>query len=139
MGRKRYEPITVRFTKEALSVMREIADENGISVAEVVRMASAGNLANYLGDVRFVDKMQGDEIKARVGKLADVMSDIEVGLIRIGTNINQIARRVNTEAKYGIAPAGSGDAAALLREIGVLMDRYERATKEAGAICRILG
>lgn len=139
MGRKRYEPITVRFTEDALNVMREIAGENGISVAEVVRMASAGNLADYLGDVRFVDPLQGAEIKARVAKLIDVMSDIEVGLIRVGTNINQIARRVHTEAKYGSDVAGSGDAAALLREIGVLMDRYERATKEAGAICRILG
>ena len=119
--------------------MREIAGENGISVAEVVRMASAGNLADYLGDVRFVDPLQGAEIKARVAKLINVMSDIEVGLVRVGTNINQIARRVNTEAKYGNVPSGSGDAAALLREIGVLMDRYERATKEAGAICRILG
>ena len=97
MGRKRYEPITVRFTKEALSVMREIADENGISVAEVVRMASAGNLADYFGDVRFVDPLQGAEIKAHVGKLADVMSDIGVGLVRVGTNINQIARRVNLD------------------------------------------
>ena len=139
MGRKRYEPITVRFTEDALNVMREIAGENGISVAEVVRMASAGNLADYLGDVRFVDPLQGAEIKARIAKLIDVMSDIEVGLIKAGTNINQIARRVNTEAKYGNGPSGSGDAAALLREIGVLMDRYERATKEAGAICRILG
>ena len=139
MGRKRYEPITVRFTEDALNVMREIAGENGISVAEVVRMASAGNLADYLGDVRFVDQLQGAEIKARVAKLIDVMSDIEVGLIKVGTNINQIARRVNTEAKYGNGPSGSGDAVALLREIGVLVDRYERATKEAGAICRILG
>ena len=53
--------------------------------------------------------------------LADAVSDVRVELNRIGMNVNQITRHVNTKVKYGYGGAGSGNAALLAQKIGALM------------------
>ena len=125
-------PITVRFKEGAWDVIREIAEESGVSQAEVVRMAVAGNMAKYLGEVRYIDQAQAKEIKALIVELLDVTSAVRTELNRIGVNYNQEVKAANASAKYG-GRAGAGmEAAFPARELDRLMRMYERATREAG-------
>ena len=126
-----YQPITVRFSPEALATIQDVAHDYCVSQAQIVRMAVAGNMAKYLGDVRYVDQDQAKEIKRLVVELLDVTSDIRNELNRIGTNVNQIARAANTAAKYGEGP-GNGESALPAQELDSLMSRYEAAARRTG-------
>lgn len=148
-------PVTVRFTAEAWEAIRDTAAENGVSMAELVRMAVAGNLSRYLGDIRIIDQQQAAAIKKAITALCDTVSRIETELHRIGINYNQEIRLKQIERKYGdmryattatfvrkaeeIAKV-KGDSANLSKEeLDALLTRYEQATKQVGEIlCRIL-
>ena len=118
-------PITVRFKAVAWNVIREIAEEMGVSQAEVVRMAVAGNMARYLGDVRYIDQ---DQAKELVTELLDVTSTVRNELHRIGVNYNQEVRVANTAAKYGGAGGGGkGKTALPVQEMDRLMKIYDQA------------
>ena len=126
-----YQPITVRFSPEALATIQDVAHDYCVSQAQIVRMAVAGNMAKYLGDVRYVDQEQAQEIKRLVVELLDVTSDVRNELNRIGTNVNQIARAANTAAKYG-ERSGNGESALPAQELDSLMSRYEAAARRTG-------
>ena len=126
-----YQPITVRFSEEALAAIQDMAHDYCLSQAQVVRMAGAGNMAKYLGDVRYVDQEQAQEIKRLVVELLEVTSGVRNELNRIGTNVNQIARVANTAAKYGEGP-GNGESALPAQELDSLMSRYEAAARRTG-------
>ena len=130
MDREPLLPITVRFKEGAWEVIREIAEESGTSQAEVVRMAVAGNMAKYLGDVRYVDREQAEEIKRLVIGLMDVTSAVKAELNRIGVNYNQEVKAANAAAKHG-GRSGSGTALPV-SEMDGIMARYERAVGEFG-------
>lgn len=145
----RLRPITVRFTQDAYDAIRDVADDNSISKAELVRMALAGNLNEYLGDIRIIDKRQGAEIKGQITALFDVVSEIKNELHRIGVNYNQETRLKNIKRKYGTVindkrteeeQAVLDDSVSLSKEeLDIIMSRYELATKQAGEfLCRIL-
>lgn len=148
-------PVTVRFSGEAWEAIRDTAAENGVSMAELVRMAVAGNLGRYLGDIRIIDQEQGAQIKKAVAALCDTASRIETELRRIGINYNQEIRLKQIERKYGNMQYATtatylrkaeevakvkGDSANLSKEeLDALLKRYEQATKQVGELlCRIL-
>lgn len=154
MEREQLFPITVRFTKDAWDTIKEIADEKGMSQAEIVRMAVAGNLAQYLGSIKFIDQEQGAEIKRRVTELVDDVSGIRTALDRFGVYLNQIASKLNTGAEHGNGEVGNGEAGNGEAGIGeverrnvfltgstleMFIYRYELASKEVASLCRILG
>lgn len=149
-------PVTVRFTTDGYKTLADLAQQKGVSLAEIVRVAAAGNLAEYFGTVRFMDMEQGDEIKKQVTALFDAVSQIQVELNRIGVNYNQEIRLKQYERRL-IANGYSGRQLANLLDnerikmqaagsymldmeaVDNLMSRYEEATKEVGdALCRIL-
>ena len=148
------QPLTVRFTPDAWEAISDIADENHVSMAELVRMSVAGNLYKYLGDIRIIDEEQADEIKRAIITLYGVMSKIENELHRIGVNYNQEVRLKNIEKKYGNR-IGMGTAQMKYQEqmkvveecqgfnkeeLDRLIRRYEIATSKVGdALCRIVG
>lgn len=145
----RLRPITVRFTQDAYDAIRDVADDNSISKAELVRMALAGNLNEYLGDIRIIDKRQGAEIKGQITALFDVVSEIKNELHRIGVNYNQEIRLKNIKRKYGtvINDKRTEEEQAVLddsvnlskEELSEIISRYELATKRTGEVlCRIL-
>lgn len=111
-------------------------------------MAVAGNLARYLGNIKFIDPEQGTEIKRRVTELVDAVSGVRTEMNRISVNLNQIARQMNAAAKYGDGEAGNyegGDGEAEFgnvfltgMQLNMLMYRYELATEEVGILCHIL-
>ena len=145
---KDLRPITVRFTPAAWRAIREMAEEEGISQAELVRVAVAGNLNRYLGTIRYVDSGQGEEIKVLAAGLMTEIANIGRELNRIGVNYNQEVRLTNIDRKYGNEEAkGAARKEVLLesehlskKNLDVLIERYEQATRTVGeALCRILG
>lgn len=145
----RLRPITVRFTQDAYDAIRDVADDNGISKAELVRMALAENLSEYLGDIRIIDKQQGAEIKGQITALFDTVSEVKNELHRIGVNFNQEVKLRNIKRKYGEEKSAkrTEEEQAVLdesvslskEELDMIMSRYELATKQAGEfLCRIL-
>lgn len=148
-------PVTVRFSGEAWEAIRDTAAENGVSMAELVRMAVAGNLSRYLGDIRIIDQQQAAEIKKAITALCDTVSRTETELHRIGINYNQEVRLKQIERKYGdmrysstatfmrkaeeIAKVKNDSANLSKEELDALLTRYEQATKQVGEVlCRIL-
>lgn len=147
------QPVTVRFTQDAWQAIRDIAAENHVSMAELVRMSVSGNLYRYLGDIRIIDEVQADEIKRVIISLFGVMSKIENELHRIGVNYNQEVRLKQIEKKYG-SRIGMGTAQMKYQEqmkvveecqefskkdLDTLIHRYEKATARVGEfLCRIL-
>ena len=139
MDRDVLRPITVRFTEDAWEAIRDIAESNRLSQAEVVRMAVAGNLSRYLGDIKFVDPKQGEQIRSYVVDLVDTVSAIRVELNRIGVNYNQEVRVLNTEAKYGGNGGSDGSGTAFPgKEVDKYISRYEAATRRAVDIINAL-
>ena len=141
--------ITVRFPQGVYDAIADIADVSCIAKAEVVRMAVAGHLSLYLGDIRIIDRQQGEEIKQQITALFDAVSRAENELHRIGVNFNQLVRLKNIERKYGGAictnrtkeeNAIRGESVDLSKaELDDIISRYEMAAKQAGeALCRIL-
>ena len=65
--------VTARIAQNVSDIIREIADEYGVSFSEVVRLSIDGHLENYLGIVRYIDKRQADEIKKQTIRLANEM------------------------------------------------------------------
>lgn len=146
----RLRPITVRFTQDAYDAIRDVADDNSISKAELVRMALAGNLSEYLGDIRIIDKQQGAEIKGQITALFDTVSEVKNELHRIGVNFNQEVKLRNIKRKYGEEKSAkrTAEEQAVLddsvnlskEELSEIISRYELATKRTGEVlCRILG
>ena len=147
------KPVTVRFSPEAWNAIREIAAENKVSMAELVRMAVAGNLHRYLGDIRIIDEDEAYEIKNAIFDLFGTMSKIEMELHRIGVNYNQEVRLRNIEKKYSDQYGFSNSSNRYIEEMMIknecrgfskddldnLMKRYELATAKVGEVlCRIV-
>lgn len=145
-------PVTVRFSPDAWRAIRDVAAEHGITQAELVRYAVAGNLYRYLGNVKYIDPKQGEEIQKLVQALMDEVSKVQFELHRIGVNYNQEVKLKAIERKYRNDTVGKilnekkekdavlNDSNNLSKtELEAIMKRYEMATKEVGELlCRIL-
>ena len=127
-------PVTVRFTKEAYDVIGDLADSRNMSKAELVRRCISGNLAEYLGTVRVLDREQAIGIRAAIGKLFDEVSRVGYELNKIGSNYNQEIRLMNREGRHtGGGMALPADA------VNGAVARFEAAAREAGELlCRFL-
>ncbi|EFR31875.1 hypothetical protein [Eremococcus coleocola] len=82
-------PMTVRFSREANEVFQELADRNGVSKAQVVRIAAAGGLERYFGNLRYIDREQADAINSILIILANELSEMKQQIRRIGVNFYQ--------------------------------------------------
>ena len=71
------------------TVIRDMADEYGVSFSEVLRLAIDGHLEQYLGQVQYMDAEQGKKIRQQCAVLGTQMQSIRKELNRIGVNINQ--------------------------------------------------
>ncbi len=89
----------IRFEQEEYDVLKSVADEYHVSLAEVVRLAVAGNLAKYLGTIRYVDQKQASDICKVVLGCKQVLWDIRDQIRRIGVNYNQEIKLRNIEAQ----------------------------------------
>ena len=135
------EPITVRFSPEVMRALEQIADDNCLSKAQVVRLATDGKLYQYLRDIKIVSPADADAIRAEIRALFNETRKAEYELHKIGVNINQMARALNYMAKTGQPwPDGIGSTYLMRQELLDIILRYEEASGKAGEeLCRILG
>ena len=108
--------ITIRLSQDEAQALSDIADEYHMTLSEVIRSATSGELDRYLGGVKYVDKEQGRAINNNIIILGNMMMDVRDQLRKIGVNFNQIARRIN-----------AGDMKAL-NDINALISRDELDT-----------
>ncbi len=99
---KKLVATTVRFSAEANKAIQDLADEYGVSKSEVVRLAVAGGLEKYLGNVKYVDEQYAKIINANIMILANLMQDIKSELRRIGVNYNQQVKAMHEKKKVSI-------------------------------------
>lgn len=91
--------VTARIAQNVSDIIRDIADEYGVSFSEVVRLSIDGHLENYLGLVWYIDKQQANKIRQQIIMLANEMEGIRNELKHIGVNVNQIAKGNNFAAQ----------------------------------------
>lgn len=82
-------PMTVRFSKETNDIFQELADTNKVSKAQVVRLAAAGSLEKYFGNLVYIDSKQAQDINKKICALGRLMQELRRQLRRIGINYNQ--------------------------------------------------
>lgn len=99
---KKLVATTVRFSAEANKAIQDLADEYGVSKSEVVRLAVAGGLEKYLGNLKYVDEQYAKIINANIMILANLMQDIKSELRRIGVNYNQQVKAMHEKKKMSV-------------------------------------
>ena len=128
----------VRFTPEANEALEEIAKENNISKAQLIRYIVDNRMVDYLGSIKFIDPEQGDDIQRKVMKLMSDIADVKTELRRIGVNYNQEIKTMNELKKRGIEPSVTGrlDVDAVEK----LIEKWDDSMRETGgALWLILG
>ena len=153
-GKQRLIPTTVRYPEGAMSIIRGVAEEHGCSAAELIRIATCGNLSKYLGGVAYVDAEQGKRIEELLREILTEMERIRRELNRIGVNFNQrmklenIERKIKSTHVIRISMEYSEEKKKIEKgtnvlnkeELDTLMRRFEAAARKAGeALCHILG
>ena len=136
------EAITVRFEQDVMDGVNEAARYNGLSKAQIVRLAVSGNLLQYLQNVRIVSPADSDTLKLQIAELCDLTQRAVYELNRIGVNLNQIAKDLNGQVKAGkdIPNAKLHDIGIMQMHVQTLVNKYEKALGKAGEqLCRILG
>lgn len=139
------KPVTVRFTEGAYDAIREIASEQGWSMADTVRKGFDMELVKYLDTVRYMDYDQGKEIQRRLMDLANLLQGISGELRRIGVNYNQDIRLRLTALKSADGSGATLDEGKielrrkrLMLDLETVLSRYETATKKVGdELCRM--
>lgn len=126
---RKTKSITVRFSQDEAQAFSDLADEYHMTLSEVIRSATSGELDRYLGRIKYVDKDQGRAINANIIILGNVMMDVGDQLRKIGVNFNQIARRINAGDMKAL-----NDTNALISrdELDTIIRRVERMTDTIG-------
>ena len=152
------EKVTVRMTSDALSVIDELAVNNGRTRSDIIRLAIDNRLATYLPNVTFVEHEDAVAFHDTLASLLTSMEDIRSELHRIGVNYNQELKLKQIAKKYAKVgdefdfdynaisnrrkeeKAVKSDSSDLKpEELDALLSRYEEATKKVGeALCHIL-
>ena len=128
----------VRFTAEANEALDEIAKENNISKAQLIRYIVDNRMVDYLGSIKFIDPEQGEEIRRDIMRVMNEVSAVKTELRRIGVNYNQEIKTMNELKKRGIEPSVTGrlDVDAVEK----LIEKWDDSMRETGgALWLILG
>ncbi len=127
----------VRFTAEANKTLDEIAEENGISKAQLIRYIVDNRMVDYLGSIKFIDPEQGEEIQREIMSVMNELSAVKTELRRIGVNYNQEIKNQMWKSSVAItAPNGYLD----IHAIEKLIEKWDASMKKAGdALWHILG
>lgn len=91
--KERLIPLTSRHLESSYVAISELAEEFKVGKAVVVRLSTAGQLAKYLGNIRFIDEEQGQTINENIVHIGNIVSDIRNELSRIGLQFADEAKR----------------------------------------------
>lgn len=158
--KKTFKRITVGFSEKTYNELCGLAEEYGMSLSAVTRIALEENLRIYFGKVRYIDREQAEEIRKTLLEILDSCRKIYNEANRIGVNYNQEIRLKNAEAKYeaikyddGVGVFRRNEAKAEYEavksdveantyfskeEVDTLLDEYKNVTKTMQElVCRI--
>lgn len=129
-------PMTVRFTSKANEAFQAIADENHVSKAEVVRVAAAGGMERYFGNVRYIDTKQAEVINKNICILASELAEIKSQIRRIGVNFNQEIKlkHIEKQLKEFDVNSSDGDYGSAIQKRLNNRDKIKKLEEEADAI-----
>lgn len=129
----------VRFTAEANAALDEIAKENNISKAQLIRYIVDNRMVDYLGSIKFLDPEQGKNIRREIMRVMNEVSAVKTELRRIGVNYNQEIKNQNEMLKSGVTIAAAGGYLDV-QAIDKLIEKLDASMEKAGgALWRILG
>ena len=129
----------VRFTAEANKALDEIAKENNISKAQLIRYIVDNRMVDYLGSIKFLDPEQGKNIRRDIMRVMNEVSAVKTELRRIGVNYNQEIKNQNEMLKSGVTIAAAGGYLDV-QAIDKLIEKLDASMEKAGgALWRILG
>lgn len=129
------QPVTIRFTPDAWQALRDVARQEGVSVAEVARLAITGKLGDYFGTVKCIDRSQAGEIRKEIAALGNAVSRIGIELNRIGVYYNQEVAALNKMAKHGTTAMGQKTGPSLSKkELEGLLNEYRKVSQRVGEL-----
>lgn len=129
------QPVTIRFTPDAWQALRDVAKQEGVSVAEIARLAITGKLGDYFGTIKCLDRAQAGEIREQVAERGNAVSRIGIELNRIGVNYNQEVSALNKMAKYGTTATGRNAGPSLSKkELEGLLNEYRKVSQRVGEL-----
>ena len=128
------QSIKLQFPVWEMEIIRELAEEKGISISSVFRKLIAGKLTKYLGSIRYKDPEDAKEIKKMIGAIYDETERLRIQFIRIGNNLNQAVWQ-----GYNSDEFKSVESIEKVRDLLYdKLDEYDEHTKEMrDALCRI--
>ena len=88
--------ITVRFNSDVVGIIDELADEYRVSRSDIIRMAMDNTLSKHLDKVKFINTEQGKDINMNIVKLGNTMGEALYNIRKIGTNFDQLLKKVNS-------------------------------------------
>ena len=129
----------VRFTAEANKALDEIAEENGISKAQLIRYIVDNRMVDYLRSIKFIDPEQGEEIQREIVHVMNELTAVKNELRRIGVNYNQEIKNQNQMWKSGVAITAPNRYLDV-KAIDKMMEQLDASVEKAGStLWRILG
>lgn len=78
----------------------EVAKENHVSAAWVIRACITGALEEYRKHVVFADEETGKQVREELARVGTILSDAQVELKRAGNNLNQLTKVANSLNRY---------------------------------------
>lgn len=132
--------LKVRVTPVMHESLKELSDEFDVSVAKIVRLALDNNLVKYLGNVKYVDKQQAQQINNNICTVGYDLREIGNQLRRIGINYNQELKLKHIEEKNMSDFQKQQAMNAVTKDVNLLdknelenlITRYEKATESLG-------
>lgn len=88
--------INFRVDEEVYNALTELAEDRGISRSDLVRMILSNELSKYY-KYKGIDKETFEKYIGTLSKISDKIGASERQLYKIGNNLNQIAKKVNTD------------------------------------------
>lgn len=92
-----------KMTRVHIQIQPELWDEVGyvakelrISKGDVVRKALRGQLEQCQGSLRYVNAADGEVLVKKISEIFNNLQDIDFEIHRIGVNLNQIAKTLNS-------------------------------------------
>lgn len=101
------QQVNVRLTDDEARMIDEIAKENRMSKSDVVRFAIAGQLKEVTAErSRPIEPVQRKELLETLGKTTMMLTKVRTDNARLGNNVNQIARHLNSNVTKKAVPDG---------------------------------
>lgn len=123
--------ISVRMDADDAAALAALAAEHGETISSIIRLATKTSLEKYLGKVRYIDKNQGIRINNNIVSLGNALVSLRDELRKIGVNLNQTVRAINT-GKVKVIDSNINIPS--IKDFERIMNRMDESIKKAGEL-----